>query len=106
MPKSLAVLAHNLELCDCALMPVLDLAQDRFLIVGNRAFALPGVGDSDPVRAHVIDEVCPSPHRFWLASIETDFVPVHLLLILLQNAYMKEIAKYALVCVTGAHRLR
>jgi hypothetical protein len=38
---------------------------------------LPGVGDCDPIRAHVIDEVRSSPDRFWWASIETDFVPVH-----------------------------
>ena len=58
-------------------MPVLDLAQDRFEILSNRALALPGVGDSDPVGTHVIDEVCLSADRSWRASIETDFVPVH-----------------------------
>src|SRR5262249_19665513 len=32
-----------------------------------------------------IDEVCPSPDRCWWASFETDFVPAHLLLFLLQK---------------------
>jgi hypothetical protein len=95
VPKSFAVPAHDLELCDRALVPVLDFAQDRFQILSDRAFGLGGVGDSDPVRAHVIDEVCPSADRSWWASIETDFVPAHLLLFLLQKAYMKEDAKYA-----------
>ena len=45
-------------------VPVLDLAQDRFQILSDPALALPGVGDSDPVGTHVIDEVRPSPDRF------------------------------------------
>jgi hypothetical protein len=30
MPEPFEVLAHDLELCDRSLVPVLDLAQDRF----------------------------------------------------------------------------
>ena len=53
MPKAFAVPAHDLELCDRTLVPVLDLAQNRFQILSDRALALPGVGDSDR---------CPGPY--------------------------------------------
>jgi hypothetical protein len=60
MPESLPSPAHDHELWDRDLMPVLDLAQDRFQIVGNRALALSNARLTSsgvlPVLLHISNE--------------------------------------------------
>ena len=76
-PKSFAVPAHDLELCDRALMPILNFAQDSLDILGHRASPQAGVDDRDRRRCDLVSKI--SPRSDWIRElgIETDFVVAH-----------------------------
>src|SRR5262245_12705215 len=76
MPKTFAVPAHDLELCDRALVPVLNLAQDRLDIFSHCPRAQPDVGDHSG--ADVVGKISSGSNLVREVGIESDFVGVHL----------------------------
>ena len=79
MPKPFAVTAHGLEGTDLALVPVLDLSQDRLDIRDDRALAQASIDNRNQVGRDLVGKISPSPRRFRQVSVESDFVLVHLI---------------------------
>ena len=59
-------------------MPLLDLSQDCFDILGYRTFAQTGIGNWNHGRRDLVGKVSLSSRRFREIGIESDFVLVHL----------------------------
>ena len=77
MPKIFAVPAHDLELCDRVLVPVLDLAQDRLDVFSHYPRAQTGIADRNHSWADLVAKISSRSWGFRGLGVEGDFAAAH-----------------------------